>query len=59
MLFIQFWFSQVSEKNYLCSFQWTLPKKKERKKMTHGRGLSKNHSYQIIALEYYSGFSEE
>ena len=34
-------------------------KKKERKEMTYGRVLSKNHSYQIIALEYYSGFSEE
>jgi len=59
MLFIQFWFSKVSGKNYLCSFQWALPKKKERKEMTYRRGLSKNHSYQIIALEYYSGFSEE
>ena len=49
---------QSFREKLFMQFPMDAPKKK-RKKMTHGRGLSKNHSYQIIALEYYSGFSEE
>ena len=57
MLFIVFVQQSFREKLFM-QFPMGPPQKKERKEMTYGRVLSKNHSYQIIALEYYSGFSE-
>ena len=58
MLFIQFWFSKVSGKNYLCSFQWALPRKKRKKGNDIWKSTFQESFLPIIALEYYSGFSE-